>query len=78
MGVFFSLFGDKVNGFPQGCVGKAAVLAVLAPSSWLLTGLEAEIGTGGQESIIWGRGVETKNCPPPLSIHEAGTCSNSF
>lgn len=54
MGVFFSLFGDKVNGFSQGCVGKAAVLAVLVLSSWLLTGLEAEIGIGGQESIIWG------------------------
>lgn len=59
----FSLFGDKVNGFLQGCVGKAAELAVLAPSSWLLTGLWAEIGTGWKGSLVW-EGSRKQKLPP--------------
>ena len=68
----FSLFGDKVNGFPQGCVGKAAELAVLAPSSWLLTGLWVEIGIRGEGVPSMGGSRKQKLPPLPYPCIKLG------
>ena len=52
-GIFFfplSLFGDKVNGFLKGSVDRAAELAQLVPSSWLLLKSQSRAARSGIEA----------------------------
>lgn len=52
MEFFFSLslFGDKVNGFLKGSVDRAAELARLVPSSWLLLKSQSRAARSGMEA----------------------------
>lgn len=54
-----SLFGDKVNGFLKGSVDRAAELAGLVPSSWLLLKLWNRAAWSGMEA----EGLSTFSLP---------------